>query len=72
MASIKKCGYFEQSQGEDEEEEEEEEEETAAAEGEDNAEEQEGSGDNTPPTEVSQEHLRTEIYQSQLIIFIQK
>lgn len=48
VASIKKCGYFEQSQ--DEEEEEEEEEEEAAAESENIAEEQEGSGDDNEPT----------------------
>ena len=51
VSSIKKCGYFEQSQGDEGEEEEEE----AAAEGEnDNADEQEVSGDdNASPTEVS-------------------
>ena len=51
VALIKKCDYFEQSNGDEEEEEGEE----AAAEDEnDKAEEQEGSGDdNAQPTEVS-------------------
>ncbi|XP_078346159.1 uncharacterized protein LOC144631580 isoform X2 [Oculina patagonica] len=44
VASIKKCGYFEQSQEDEEEEEEEEAEEEAAVEGE-NDEDQQGSGD---------------------------
>ena len=57
VASIKKCGYFEQSQEDEEEEEEEEEdegeEEEPAAEGE-NDEDQEGSGDDAAqPTQVS-------------------
>lgn len=52
VASIKKCGYFEQSQDDDEEEEEEEAEEEAAAEGE-NDEDRQGSGDdNAQPTQV--------------------
>ena len=62
VASIKKCGYFEQSQEDDEEEEEEEEEdegeeEEAAAEGE-NDEDQEVSGDDAAqPTQVSILHV---------------
>lgn len=52
VASIKKCDYFEQPNGDEEEEEEEE----AAAEDEnDKAEEQEGSGDdNAQPTETAE------------------
>lgn len=51
VTSIKKCDYFEQSQGNDDNDEEEEEEEEVAAEGENN-EDQEGSGDdNTTETQ---------------------
>ena len=50
VASINKCGYFEQSQGDGEEEEEEEEE---AAENENTEADQEGTGDNAQQTEVS-------------------
>lgn len=53
VASIKKSGYFEQSQEDEEEEEDEGEEEEATAEGE-NDEDQEGSGDDAAqPTQVS-------------------
>lgn len=51
VASINKCGYFEQSQGDEEEEEEEEEEE--AAENENTEADQEGTADNAQQTEVS-------------------